>query len=340
MKRLLSSLLLAAAGCAQAGLGLTEVPGREGDGPVTVFYPTPAPDQAVVRGPYTLRLAQGAPVQRGNGRLIVLSHGTGGVVWTFTDLARQMVADGFIVAVPEHRGDNYKGSSDIGPVSWRRRPQEVSRAIDAVTQDARFAALLQADRVGVYGMSAGGHTALSFAGGRWSPAALRQHCEAHLDEDFQTCVGGATRLKGDFMDGVKKAVTIRLIRYKLDDANWYSHDEPRVKAVVAEVPFAVDFDPASLAKPRVPLGIVQAGQDRWLTPRFHSSALLRNCPACELVADLPTAGHGSLLSPPPPMERLPATVAELLADPPGFDRALVPQAHAKIVAFFRRHLLP
>jgi predicted dienelactone hydrolase len=34
-------------------------------------------------------------------------------------------------------------------------------------------------------MSAGGHTALSFAGGRWSPAQLRRHCEAHLAEDFQ-----------------------------------------------------------------------------------------------------------------------------------------------------------
>ena len=48
-----------------------------------------------------------------------------------------------------------------------------SRAIDVVSHDARFAPLLALDRVGMYGMSAGGHTALSLAGGRWSPRPRR-----------------------------------------------------------------------------------------------------------------------------------------------------------------------
>jgi len=64
--------------------------------------------------------------------------------------------------------------SAVGPDSWKRRPAEVSRAIDAVGQDARFAPLLALDKVGMYGMSAGGHTALSLAGGRWSPAAIQR----------------------------------------------------------------------------------------------------------------------------------------------------------------------
>jgi hypothetical protein len=33
-------------------------------------------------------------------------------------------------------------------------------------------------------------------------------------------------------------------------------------------------------------------------------------------------------------------VAELLNDPPGFDRAEVPRVHAAIVDFFRQRLLP
>src|SRR5207244_1062238 len=82
---------------------------------------------------------------------------------------------GFVVAMPAHRGDNTKDSGTPGPESWKRRPAEISHAIDAVAQDARFARLLTLDKVGMYGMSAGGHTALSLAGGRWSPARFTQH---------------------------------------------------------------------------------------------------------------------------------------------------------------------
>ena len=336
----LTCLLALSAACTQAGVGLTALPGREGDGQVTVFYPAASPDQSTQRGPYTLQVAPDAVPLRGNGRLVVMSHGSGGAPWVHSDLARKLAEAGFVVAFPEHRGDNFKGMADAGPVSWRRRPVETSHAIDSVAADPRFAALLSLDKVGMYGMSAGGHTALTLAGGRWSPAVMRQHCEEHLQDDFASCVGLATQLRGDFMDGVKKAVAIRVIRYKLDDATWYSHDEPRIQAVVAEVPYSVDFDLQSLAQPRVPLGIVRAGQDRWLVPRFHSDAVLQACKTCVLVADVPSAGHGSLMSPPPPRANLSGIAADLLSDPPGFDRALVPPAHTRIVAFFRQHLLP
>ncbi|MFX8168726.1 hypothetical protein ABTL13_20075, partial [Acinetobacter baumannii] len=74
----------------------------------------------------------------------------------------------------------------------------------------------------------------------------------------------------------------------------------RFAAVVAGVPFAADFDPASLARPRVPLGLVTVGQDRWLPARWHSDVILAACGGCERLADLPEAGHGALLAPPPP----------------------------------------
>jgi hypothetical protein len=56
------------------------------------------------------------------------------------------------------------------------------------------------------------------------------------------------------------------------------------------------------------------------------------------VVDLPAGGHGAYLSPLPP--QLHGVAAELLADPPGFDRAALPAADRRIAAFFRRHLLP
>ena len=335
--RFLLAFLLSLAGAADAAVGLTELQGLEGDGPVTVFYPSSSAASALKRGPFTLNVAwQGAPV-RGNGRLVILSHGSGGAPWVHSDLARTLVEVGFIVAMPEHRGDNYKDLTGPGPESWKLRPLEVSRAIDAVGRDARFAPLLKLDAVGMYGMSAGGHTALSLAGGRWSPATFLHHCEAHIAEDFPACVGLATRLRGNFLDGMRKSIALSVIHWRFDDATWQTHVDPRIRVIVASVPFAADFDMSSLAAPRVPLGLVIAGKDRWLAPDLHARAVLKSCKSCTVVAEMPDAGHGAMLSPQPP--NLPEAAAVLLYDP-GFDRKVLPEVDRKITAFLARYLLP
>ncbi len=335
-----AGLLSLAAACVQAGMGFTELPGQQDDGPVTVFYPTAGEGQRVQRGSFSPKLDLQGPPVRGNGRLVVISHGSGGSPWTYTDLARSLIDDGFMVALPRHRGDNYTDPSSPGPDSWKQRPAEVSRAIDTVARDMRFAPLLSLDKVGMYGMSAGGHTALSLAGGRWSPAQLAQHCGAHIAHDFHTCVGLTTRLTGGMFDGLKKTVALMVIRQKFSDATWQVHADPRIRAVIAGVPLAADFDMPSLAAPAVPLGLVTAQRDKWLIPRFHSDRVLQACKSCELVADLPTGGHGALLSPPPPADVLSPLAQDLILDPPGFDRSLLPAVDRKITAFMRRHLLP
>jgi len=336
--RFLAALLILLVAGAQAAVGVAELPGIDGDGPVTVIYSSSGEAKPLRRGPFTLTLAwQGAPV-RGNGRLVVISHGSGGSPWVHSDLARTLVDAGFIVAMPEHQGDNFKDPGTPGPASWRRRPAEVSRAIDAVGRDARLAPLLRLDKVGMYGMSAGGHTALSLAGGRWSPTSFARHCAAHIAEDFPACVGLATRLSGNFLDATKIWTALTLINMRFSDPVWVTYNEPRLQAIVAGVPYAADFDMASLAAPRMPLGIVNMGGDKWLAPRFHGEAVLKACAKCTAVANLPGGGHGALLSPFPP--KLPDAAAELLNDPPGFDRRVLPEIDGKIAAFFRKHLLP
>ena len=334
----LSALLFLFSATAEAAVGLTEIAGTQGDGAVTVYYPSSSDAQTVKQGPFSFQLArQGAP-RLGNRRLIVISHGSGGAPWVHADLARALVEDGFVVVMPTHRGDNYGDHSTPGPESWRRRPEEVSHAIDAIGQDPRFGPILALDKVGMYGFSAGGHTALSLAGGRWSPARFREHCESHIGEDFQSCVGLATRLTGGLLDGLKTTTALMVIRYRFGDATWQTHTDPRIAAIVAGCPYAADFDMASLATPRVPLALVTAPQDRWLIPRFHGERVLQTCAACERLADIPNAGHGALLSPLPP--GLSGLIGDLLNDPPGFDRGALPDVDRKIVAFFRKRLLP
>jgi predicted dienelactone hydrolase len=331
-------LALLCAGPARASTGLDELPAVAPDGPVTVYYPSLAEAKPVHRGVFAFDLAvQGAPV-RGNGRLVVISHGSGGSPWVHADLARTLVEAGFVVAMPAHRGDNYRDDGNPGPDSWTMRPAEVSRAIDAVGADPRFAPLLDLRRVGVYGFSAGGHTALSMAGGRWSPGNFKRHCDADLARDFQSCVGLVTRLTGGPFDGLKQWVARRVIAWRFDDDRLRAHHDPRVAAVVAAMPSSADFEMDSFSSLQAPLGLVTGGQDRWLVPRFHSERVLQACPACERVAEMPAAGHGAMLSPLPP--GLTGLLGDMLNDPPGFDRGQLAEVDRRIVAFFQRHLSP
>ncbi|HYF59717.1 MAG TPA: dienelactone hydrolase [Burkholderiaceae bacterium] len=320
------------------GLGFTQLP-QPGGGLVTVFYPSSDPETSAVRGPFRLSWADDGRVSTGNGRVVVISHGSGGSPWVHVDLARALVQRGFTVALPQHAGDNHLDPSEPGPESWIRRPIEVSRAIDVVAGSPALAADLRLDAVGVFGGSAGGHTALSMAGGTWSKSRFRSHCERHIREDFSSCVGFFTLLDGDWLDGPKIWLARSVIAARFSDDTVHRGHDPRVRSVVAMVPFAADFDPASLKQPATALGLVIADRDVNQVPRFHAEAILAACePRCEVVMRLPDGGHGAMLSPMPPLEA--GSVAHrLLSDPPGFDRARrVPELNARIADFFVRTL--
>ena len=321
-------------------LGHIDLPQADG-GSTTVFYPTDAAEASVQRGPFMLSWADDAEPDRGNGRLVVISHGSGGSPWVHVDLARALVARGFTVAIPQHAGDNYKDPSEPGPTSWARRPLEVSEAIDTVASHGKLGPLLRLDRVGVFGGSAGGHTALTLAGGRWSPRRFRDHCLRNIDQDFSSCVGFTTLQWRDGLDGLKAWAARLIIRLRFSDATPHGHTDQRIGAAVAMVPFAADFDPESLRQPRVPLGLVIADKDVNQVPRFHVEAVRAACePRCEVLQRLADGGHGAMLSPMPPLHA--GSVAKaLLGDPPSFDRsATIPQLHADITGFFVQHLLP
>lgn len=320
-----------------ASVGMVELPSNSSSGPVTVFYPTAATPEVHRRGTIQLEVTANAPPAFGNQRLIVISHGSPASPWVYFELIRTLVSAGFTVVLPEHYADNYKDDSEPGPPSWKRRPIEVSRAIDRVRDEPQFGHALDFTRVGMYGMSAGGHTALTLAGGRWSPSRLRTHCQRNIADDFHACAGLTTSLTGGLLDKVKIAIVQSINDRKFDDQAWYEHTDPRITAIVSGVPFAADFDPESLKKPRVSLALITARLDRWLVPRFHGDAVLASCDSCEHLADVPSGGHGALLGPLP--AEMPELAATLIGDPPGFDRrSEVPRLNGAITSFFKLKL--
>jgi predicted dienelactone hydrolase len=331
--------VIAAPALAQApNLGFAQLPQANG-GQTTLFYPTSALEERVTRGPFEFSWATNAAPVKGNSHLIVISHGSGGSPWVHVDLARALVVRGYVVAMPQHEGDNYQDASTPGPVSWAKRPIEVTRAIDLVARHAPFDKLVTVDQVGVFGGSAGGHTALSLAGGEWSFSRFRDHCAQHIENDFSSCVGSITLLRGNWFDAVKLWFARRIIAFRFADETLQRHVDPRVKAAVAMVPFAADFDVSSLAKPRIALGLVIAAKDVNQIPKFHVDAVREACePRCEVVMNLSQASHGAMLSPLPPLAAG-SIAALLLSDPPAFDRTReLPKLHALIADFFDRHL--
>jgi predicted dienelactone hydrolase len=323
-------------GTALAQVGMTQL--QAGDMPVTLVYPTRATATTQRFGPFELQAAMNAAPAPGNGSLIVLSHGTGGDAFSLNQLAGTLARAGFVVAQPEHRGDNWHDQSASGPASWRRRPGEISEAIDAVAHDPRFAGHLRLDRVGVFGMSAGGATGLTMAGADWSAASLRHHCAAHVKDDAGFCLYGvrspeeATARAATYERPLPAGAEQMLAGPRAQD--------PRVAAVAVAVPVGAIFTPESLAAIRLPVGIVEAQDDHMLNPVFHSSYVLSKCSACRRLDLIPGAGHFDTLSPWP--DSVAQSMARLRGGQrnPAVDDARRQQAYDRVTVFFRETLKP
>lgn len=335
---------------AQVGMSTWHVQAR----PVTLVYPTQAESRPQSFGPFTLDVAMNATPSPGRRRLIVMSHGTGGSPVPDHALAATLARAGFVVAQLVHEGDNHQDQRLAGPESFQRRPQEAIRVIDALAADPVWSARLDLSKVGVHGMSAGGVTALSLAGAQWRTLNLVRHCNAHPQDDEAFCFNGALtpERRAERQARFDRAKWWPDLVLPAEIKEWHGgrtpsdalpdpRPDPRIASVTAAVPVSAIFSAESLARIRVPVGIVSAQRDEVLVPRFHSDHVLRHCGACTRLADLP-GGHFDVLWP------WPASVARGVAaqqvrgglPTPGFDPALRSDAHARIAAFHRQHLPP
>lgn len=344
--------LFAQAGPALAQIGMTTFP--VGNMPVTLTYPTAAVSRPTALGPFNIDVALNAPPREALHRLVVMSHGTGGSALPDHALARSLAGAGFVVAQPLHPGDNHKDTSRAGPEAFETRPHEVRRTLDALAASPVWGPRLQLDRVGVHGMSAGGVTALSLAGAQWRVLDLIRHCNRH-PEDEAFCFNGALtpalRAEREARFSSARNVPAIFLPAELkvlhggrtpDDAQGDPRPDPRIAAVTLAVPVAAPFTAGSLARIRVPVGVVRAPQDQVLLPPWHTDHVLRHAPRSEVLADLSGAGHFDVLWPwPEPVARATAALQLRGGLPnPAFDARLREEAHAKITRFHLQHLGP
>lgn len=225
---------------------------RGSDLAVTVWYPADPGGKPITLGENVFFVGTDAmleaPISRGKYPLILLSHGAGlggtphAVSWIATPLAKQ----GFIVAAPTHPGNTGANRSAAETMKLWLRPADISATMDAVEKDAFFKDNLEADKVGVLGLSMGGSTALMLAGARIDPIRLANYCD---NDALNPSLCGWVRQSG-----------VDLHAMDMQSAGRDNQDK-RIEFAMAIDPAPVDvFQANTLSDVSIPVEIVNLGQ--------------------------------------------------------------------------------
>ncbi len=168
-----------------AGLKIVTVP-ADASGPaikVAVWYPSADKPSPVAFGSLTVLAAQDGSIAGQGLPLVVLSHGRGGSFVGHHDTDEHLADAGFVVAAINHPGDNATDKSLFYDLSiYRQRPLDVKRVIDYVTGAAPWATAIDPNRIGIYGFSRGGYTALVAIGADPDFALAVPLCDGRTDK--------------------------------------------------------------------------------------------------------------------------------------------------------------
>jgi len=291
---------------------------------VGVWYPTAAPAEEHPLGAYVQTVAPDAPVVGEHLPLIVMSHGNGGTYQNNYDTALALAKAGFVAVAVSHTGDTNQDQSRALYVM--DRPQHMHRLIDCMLSEWPDHARLDANRVGVFGFSIGGFTALVAAGGIPDLSLTEAHFKAHPDYyDSQVAKrSGASPEE------------VAMLRSKLPASTWV-HD-PRIKAAVVAAPaLGYSFGREGLKDIKVPIQLWRAGDDHILPHPDYAEAVRIALPAPPEYHVVENADHFDFLAPCTDMLRQFAPM--ICVSRPGFDRAAFHQTfNAEVVRYFKETL--
>jgi len=305
-------------------IGFQRLQAPDGDRPpiaLSVWYPTTAAGRpTTLLGFNLMSVAPDGPVDGEKLPLIVISHGNGGGAGSHVDLALALAAAGFVVAAPTHTGDNFADQSAVGSLTWfSDRHRHVQRVIDFMLGPWAGGARLDPGRIGIFGFSAGGFTALTAVGARPDLRRVAAHCAA--TPEF------ACRLLSELHSP--------LLADRNEPAPGLSGVAPRVRSAVVAAPgLGFAFAAEGLAGITAPVQIWSGDADDKVPFATNVAPLKAALGAKSELHVVPGAGHFAFLAPctlpGPPM---------LCNDGAGFDRrAFHADMNAKVVAFFKATL--
>ena len=285
---------------------------------VTIFYPTtqtPRLRWLVMSFAY---IAPNAAMTGGAHPLVVVSHGTGAGPLSHLDTVFALVEAGYVVAAPLHNGDNFQDESDVGASEWFvNRSRQIVRVNDFMLEQWKDRNDLDPKRLGLFGFSAGGTTALVVIGGIPDLGRIEPLCKSHREFVCQLQKPGPPM--------------------RIPVASEWTHD-PRVAAAVVAAPgYGFTFEPDGLSAVKARVQLWAGSADSRLPLATNAGAVRRQLPDSPEFHLVDNAGHLSFLKSCDALTRL--LLPMICEDPQGFDRnAFHTQFNAAVVAFFDKSL--
>lgn len=287
---------------------------------LAIWYPGSSRAHKVSLGWTTQEVSMNGAMSEGRYPLIVISHGTGGTYFSHYDTAIALARAGFIAAAVMHPGDNAQDQSRRFFIL--ERPGHIRRALDYLLRDWPRHAQVDAGRIGIFGFSAGGFTALVSIGGQPDMERIIPFCNEHSDH-FACQLIAQERIAGRTANATMPAQL--------------QAQDDRIKAAVIAAP-ALGFTFANrLQRATIPVQLWRAEDDRILPHPWYAEEVRRALPQAPQYHLVSHAGHFDFLAPCAPVmaQRLP----DICSSATGFDRPTFHRAFNKeVVAFFQRTL--
>lgn len=286
---------------------------------LSIWYPSAAATTPVSMGATTMSVALNAPLQGKDLPLVVMSHGNGGSSLSHFDTATALADAGFVVVAVTHTGDNYADLSRSLDVM--ARPRHISRAIDHMLSIWDGRATIDPARIGMFGFSSGGFTALANIGGVPDLSKVGPMC-AQYPGDYACQL--VARSAGP-LAALPSAATAAAV-------------DSRIKAAVVAAPaLGFTFSPEGLKNVKVPVQLWRAEADVVVPhPRYAEAVRLAlpQAPDYRVVVD---AGHFDFLA--PCSLALAALAPAICSSAVGFDRVgFHASFNAAVVDFFGKNL--
>jgi predicted dienelactone hydrolase len=283
-----------------------------------IWYPSEAPASSQPLGLYQQMVATDGAVAGRNLPLIVMSHGSGGSFESHYDTALALAEAGFVVAAVTHTGDNYRDGSGFTRVE--NRPRHIKALVDYMLASWPHHDLIDPTRIGMFGFSAGGFTALVTIGGVPDLTHGAAYCASYPDE--WAC--RKIRESGASSSAAPPAAFV--------------HDPRIAAAVIAAPAIGYAFTPEALAGIKAPIQLWRGDSDDLLPHPRHAQNVYEGLPTKPEYHVVPNAGHFAFLAPCTPMAERYAP--EICRDPAGFDRAAFHREFNPAVVAFLTAKLP
>lgn len=288
-----------------------------------IWYPSHGGGTALLYGDnpvfYGIDVLENADLAGGQHPVVLLSHGMGANIRSVSWLASSLAEKGAIVIAVNHPNST-AGDNDLqAGLNHGTRALDLSRALDTLQADPRFADHIDPTRIMAAGFSLGGWTALSIAGITGNQAGYIAHCDSH------------STTSSHCTDIMSAGIKLDSVPAEIWNA---SYADPRVTIAAAIDPgltWGLTAENTKTLIANINLIGLGEGADRKLATDFDASGLTTLLPDSHAINVAPAMHFTALPLCKPAAEEILKEEGDdpVCTDPAGTDRAAV---HAIIIS--------